>query len=95
MSSPDSAARGADQVALAFAHWSATFAWGGFDARLRQAALDELLDYIGDTVAGRAALGLPAWLGYLLVAAFVSSFVYLVLTMKPGGRDPWDDGAQV
>ena len=40
-------------------------------------------------------IGLPAWLGYLLVAAFVSSFVYLVLTMKPGGRDPWDDGAQV
>jgi hypothetical protein len=40
-------------------------------------------------------IGLPTWLGYLLVAAFVCSFVYLVLKMKPGGRDPWDDGAQV
>lgn len=40
-------------------------------------------------------IGLPAWIGYLLVAGFVGSFVYLVLTMKPGGRDPWDDGAQV
>jgi len=38
---------------------------------------------------------LPTWLGYLLVCGFVGSFVYLVLTMKPGGRDPWDDGARV
>ncbi len=41
------------------------------------------------------SIDLPAWLGYLLVCGFVGSFVYLVLTMKPGGRDPWDDGAQV
>jgi hypothetical protein len=38
---------------------------------------------------------LPTWVGYLLVCGFVGSFVYLVLTMKPGGRDPWDDGARV
>lgn len=42
-----------------------------------------------------AGIGLPAWLGYLLVSAFVGSFLYLVLTMKPGGRDPFDDGARL
>jgi len=42
-----------------------------------------------------AGVDLPSWLGYLLVSGFVGSFVYLVLTMKPGGRDPWDDGAQI
>ena len=42
-----------------------------------------------------AGIGLPAWLGYLLVSSFVGSFVYLVLTMKPGGRDPFDDGARL
>jgi hypothetical protein len=40
-------------------------------------------------------IDLPTWVGYLLVCGFVGSFVYLVLTMKPGGRDPWDDGARV
>ncbi|MGZ5398619.1 MAG: hypothetical protein ACXWDM_01315 [Nocardioides sp.] len=42
-----------------------------------------------------AGIGLPAWLGYLLISSFVGSFVYLVLTMKPGGRDPFDDGARL
>ena len=42
-----------------------------------------------------AGIGLPTWLGYLLVAGFVGSFLYLVLTMKPGGRDPFDDGARL
>ena len=41
------------------------------------------------------SIHLPTWLGYLLVCGFVGSFVYLVLTMKPGGRDPWDDGARI
>lgn len=40
-------------------------------------------------------LSLPTWLGYLMVGSFVGSFVYLVKNMKRGGRDPWDDGAQV
>lgn len=40
-------------------------------------------------------VSLPSWLGYLMVVGFVGSFVYLVLTMKRGGRDPWDDGARV
>lgn len=40
-------------------------------------------------------VSVPAWLGYLLVAAFVGGFGYLVATMPRGPRDPWDDGAQV
>lgn len=46
-------------------------------------------------VALLGGLSLPSWLGYLMVVGFVGSFVYLVLTMKRGGRDPWDDGARV
>ena len=42
-----------------------------------------------------AGIDLPSWLGYLLVGGFVGSFVYLVLTMQRGGRDPWDDGARL
>ena len=38
---------------------------------------------------------LPSIIGYALVAAFVGGFVYLVLKMPRGPRDPWDDGAQV
>jgi len=37
----------------------------------------------------------PAWLGYLLVAAFVGGFVYLVVQMPRGPRDPGDDGARL
>jgi hypothetical protein len=40
-------------------------------------------------------LTLPAWLGYLMVTGFVGGFVYLVLTMRRGGREPWDDGARL
>ncbi len=42
-----------------------------------------------------AGVSLPTWLGYLLISSFVGSFVYLVFTMKPGGRDPFDDGARL
>lgn len=42
-----------------------------------------------------AGVALPGWLGYLLVGSFVGSFLYLVVTMKPGGRDPFDDGARL
>ena len=38
---------------------------------------------------------LPTLIGYALVAAFVGGFVYLVVRMPRGPRDPWDDGAQV
>ena len=46
-------------------------------------------------VALLTGVGLPTWLGYLMVSSFVGSFLYLVLTMKPGGRDPFDDGARL
>ena len=35
------------------------------------------------------------WLGYLLVAAFVGGFLYLVTRMPRGPRDPADDGARL
>lgn len=41
------------------------------------------------------SISLPAVLGYLLVAAFVGGFIYLVAKMPRGPRDPWDDGAQI
>jgi hypothetical protein len=41
-------------------------------------------------------VGLPSWLGYLLVASFVGGFGYLVATMPRGSDiDPWDDGARL
>jgi len=41
------------------------------------------------------SFSLPSWLGYLLVAAFVGGFIYLVVKMPREPREPWDDGAQV
>lgn len=41
------------------------------------------------------SIGMPTWLGYLLVAGFVGGFLYLVVKMPREPRDPWDDGAQV
>jgi hypothetical protein len=38
---------------------------------------------------------MPDWGGYLLVAAFIGGFAYLVITMKGGPGDPWDDGARL
>jgi 2-methylcitrate dehydratase PrpD len=55
-----------DPVAAAFAAWSCSARWNQFDSRLQRAAADEVLDFIGDLVAGRAAMGLPAWLDVLL-----------------------------
>lgn len=40
-------------------------------------------------------LPLPGWLAKGLVAWFVGGFVYLVLHMDRGPRDPFDDGARV
>ncbi len=40
-------------------------------------------------------LSLPGWLGYVLVAAFIGGFGYLVAAMPPGPRDPGDDGARL
>ncbi len=41
------------------------------------------------------SVSIPTWLGYLLVVGFVGGFIYLVLQMPRGPREPWDDGAQV
>jgi len=40
-------------------------------------------------------IGMPTWLGWLLVAWFVGGFCYLVLRTPGSPRDPWDDGARV
>jgi hypothetical protein len=40
-------------------------------------------------------IDLPQVVGYLLVAGFVGGFLYLVIQMPRGPRDPDDDGAQV
>jgi hypothetical protein len=40
-------------------------------------------------------VSLPVWLGYVLVAWFVGGFLYLVVQMPSGPRDPGDDGARL
>jgi hypothetical protein len=40
-------------------------------------------------------IDLPQLVAYLLVGAFVGGFLYLVIQMPRGPRDPDDDGAQV
>ena len=40
-------------------------------------------------------VGIPTWLGWLLVGGFVGGFCYLVMRTPGRPRDPWDDGARV
>ena len=40
-------------------------------------------------------VSMPSWLGYVLVAWFVGGFLYLVVQMPSGPRDPGDDGARL
>jgi hypothetical protein len=40
-------------------------------------------------------VSLPTWAGYVLVAWFVGGFLYLVVQMPSGPRDPGDDGARL
>jgi hypothetical protein len=40
-------------------------------------------------------VSLPTWAGYVLVAWFVGGFLYLVVRMPSGPRDPGDDGARL
>jgi hypothetical protein len=40
-------------------------------------------------------IDLPQLVAYLLVAGFVGGFLYLVIQMPRGPRDPDDDGAQL
>ncbi|WP_134738740.1 hypothetical protein [Nocardioides sp. 503] len=42
-----------------------------------------------------AGVDLPSLVAYLLVAAFVGGFLYLVVQMPRGPRDPDDDGAVI
>lgn len=40
-------------------------------------------------------IDLPPLVGYALVAGFVGGFLYLVVQMPRGPRDPGDDGARI
>jgi hypothetical protein len=40
-------------------------------------------------------IDLPSLVGYALVAGFVGGFLYLVVLMPRGPRDPGDDGARI
>ena len=42
-----------------------------------------------------SGLSVDPVIGWLLVAAFVGGFGYLVATMSQEPRDPWDDGAKL
>jgi 2-methylcitrate dehydratase PrpD len=55
-----------DAVASAFAAFSRSLRWDALPAPTRRATLDELLDFVGDMIAGRAALGMPAWLDVVM-----------------------------
>ena len=55
-----------DIVASRFAAWSRALRWDACDTTLKQAAADEVLDFIGDLLAGRGAIGMPAWIDVLL-----------------------------
>ena len=70
--------------------------------RCRRPPRDRLLAWLG--VFGSPAvllvclvfgIDLPQLLAYLLVAAFVGGFLYLVRQMPSGPRDPDDDGAVI
>ncbi len=53
-------------MASVFARWSHGLDWSALDAPVQRAARAEVLDFVGDMVAGRAAVGVPAWLDVLL-----------------------------
>ena len=55
-----------DPVVSRFAAWSARFDWNVLPGSTRRAALDEVMDFIGCALAGRAAVGMPAWLDVLV-----------------------------
>lgn len=63
-------------------------AWGG----VLGAPVAALLATI---VVTATDLTIPRWFGWLLVAAFLGGFGYLVVTMPKDRDDPWDDGARL
>jgi hypothetical protein len=65
-----------------------TAAWAG----VLGAPLAALVATIVVTATG---VSVPHWFGWLLVAAFLGGFGYLVVTMPKDRDDPWDDGARL
>lgn len=55
-----------DPVARSFAGWASGLRWGDLPDAVQRAAHEELLDFVGDLLAGRAAIGMPAWLDVLI-----------------------------
>jgi hypothetical protein len=54
-----------------------------------------VLALIATVVVTATDVTVPQWFGWLLVAAFLGGFGYLVLTMPRDRDDPWDDGARL
>jgi hypothetical protein len=50
---------------------------------------------VATVVVTATSLSVPPWFGWLLVAAFLGGFGYLVVTMPKDRDDPWDDGARL
>jgi hypothetical protein len=54
-----------------------------------------ILALLATVVVTATDLTVPRWFGWLLVAAFLGGFGYLVVTMPKDRDDPWDDGARL
>jgi hypothetical protein len=54
-----------------------------------------LVALVATIVVTATSMSVPAWFGWLLVAAFLGGFGYLVVTMPKDRDDPWDDGARL
>jgi hypothetical protein len=54
-----------------------------------------VLALLATVVVTATNLSAPRWFGWLLVAAFLGGFGYLVVTMPKDRGDPWDDGARL
>ncbi len=57
---------GMDPVLEPFIEWSQSLHWSSVPLATRQMVKRELLDYLGGAIAGRAVVGLPAWLKVLV-----------------------------
>lgn len=54
-----------------------------------------LVALLATVVVTATSVTVPHWFGWLLVAAFLGGFGYLVATMPKDRDDPWDDGARL
>ena len=50
---------------------------------------------VATVVVTATSVSVAPWFGWLLVAAFLGGFGYLVVTMPKDRDDPWDDGARL